>query len=76
MALLKKAAVAAGLETIASFFDEAGAVSPAHLAGTPAIPSDNVAAPADQAITNAPAPEAWDSRVPPRIYGTRSGSKK
>ena len=74
--LLKKAAVAAGLETIASFFDGAGGVSPAHLAGAPAIPSDDVAAPADQAITNAPAPMAWDSRVPPRVYGTRSGSKK
>ena len=51
---------------------EAGGVSPAHLAGAPAIPSDDVAAPAEQAITNAPAPKAWKSRVPPRVYGTRS----
>ena len=50
----------------------AGGVSPAHLAGAPAIPSDDVAAPAEQAITNAPAPKAWKSRVPPRVYGTRS----
>ena len=50
----------------------AGGVSPAHLAGAPAIPSDDVAAPAEQAITNAPAPKAWTSRVPPRVYGTRS----
>ena len=51
---------------------DAGGVSPAHLAGAPAIPSDDVAAPAEQAITNAPAPKAWKSRVPPRVYGTRS----
>ena len=51
---------------------EAGGVSPAHLAGAPAILSDDVAAPAEQAITNAPAPKAWKSRVPPRVYGTRS----
>ena len=51
---------------------EAGGVSPAHVAGAPAIPSDDVAAPAEQAITNAPAPTAWKSRVPPRVYGTRS----
>ena len=49
-----------------------GGVSPAHSAGAPAILSDDVAAPAEQAITNAPAPKAWKSRVPPRVYGTRS----
>ena len=83
VALLKKAAVAAGLETIASFFDEAGGVSQAQLAGPPAIPSDDVAAPADQAITNALATTRLGRsntnaflRVPPRVYGTRSGSKK
>ena len=60
------------MEVVDSTAGDAGGVSPAHLAGAPAIPSDDVAAPAEQAITNAPAPKAWKSRVPPRVYGTRS----